>query len=58
MPNLISIAATTIEVPSYPARACSRTAVRNRRAALKSALWSGLKIVVTLSAIFMKELIL
>lgn len=58
MPNLISIAATTIEVPSYPSRACSRTATRNRRQALKSALWSCLKLGVTLTAIFVKELIL
>lgn len=56
MPNLIPL--MNVEISSYPARACSRTAVRNRRAALKSALWSGLKIVVTLTAIFVKEVFL
>lgn len=57
MPNLIPL--ITVEIPAIsPSRACSRVAVRNRRAALKSALWSGLKIVVTLAAIFVKELLL
>lgn len=57
MPNLIPI--ITVEIPAvYPSRSCSRSSVRNRRQALKSALWSGLKIAVTLIAIFVKELIL
>lgn len=57
MPNLIPL--ITVEIPAvYPSRACSRASTRNRRAALKSALWSGLKIAVTLTAICVKELFL
>ncbi|WP_156130494.1 hypothetical protein [Paenibacillus durus] len=58
MTNLISIIAANIEVSPSPSRAYSRVAVRNRRAALKGALWLGLKAAATLSAVFVRELFL
>lgn len=57
MPNLISIL-TAVEVSPSPSRAYSRVAIRNRRSALKSALWLVLKASATLSAVFVRELFL
>lgn len=37
MPTLIPL--VTADVPSYPSRAAGRTAAKNRRAMLKSAIW-------------------
>lgn len=58
MPNLISIASATIEVPSYPSRASGRTAAKNRRAALRSAIWPFAKASVILLGMFVKEVLL
>lgn len=55
MPNLITIAPASIEVPSYPSRASGRTAAKNRRAALRSAIWPFVKASVILLGLFVKE---
>ncbi|CAH1194661.1 hypothetical protein PAECIP111892_01790 [Paenibacillus auburnensis] len=60
MPNLITIASATIEVPSYPSRttAAGRIASRNRRAAIKKMLWPFAKSFVVLLGLFVKEVFL
>ncbi|MFC6652093.1 hypothetical protein [Paenibacillus rhizoplanae] len=55
MLNLITIVPASIEVPSYPSRVSGRTASRNRRQALRSALWPIAKASVVLLGIFVKE---
>lgn len=48
-----------IEVPTFiPSRAHTRSAARNRRAFIKSALYVGLKACATVAAIFVRELFL
>lgn len=58
MPNLITIAAATIEVPSYPSRTTGRSAIKKRRSALKGALWPFAKASVILLGIFVREVFL
>jgi hypothetical protein len=60
MPNLITIAAITIEVPSYPSRVTTsgRTASRNRRQALRKMLWPLAKASVILLGVFVREVFL
>ncbi|WP_187355534.1 hypothetical protein ['Paenibacillus yunnanensis' Narsing Rao et al. 2020] len=54
MPSYIVIIPATIDTSS----ALSPTAVRNRRANLKAAVWGALKLAVALAAIAVKELVL
>ncbi|MNM81800.1 hypothetical protein D3C81_938130 [compost metagenome] len=57
MLNLISIL-TAVEVSPSPSRATGRTSAKNRRAALKSALWPIAKASVILLGMFVKEVFL
>ncbi|WP_170880199.1 hypothetical protein [Paenibacillus odorifer] len=52
------MSANIIEIYSYPSRALTRTAIRNRRPSLKAAIWSITKALITISAILLRELFL
>lgn len=56
MPNLISL--ITVEVSPSPSRASGRTAAKNRRQALRSAIWPFAKASVILLGMFVKEVLL
>ncbi|WP_157261060.1 hypothetical protein [Paenibacillus wynnii] len=56
MPNLIPL--TTSEATSYPSRAAGRTAAKNRRTMIKSAIWPFAKASVVLLGLFVKEVFL
>ncbi|WP_155986929.1 hypothetical protein [Paenibacillus durus] len=57
MPNLISIL-TAVEVSPSPSRACTRASVRNRRALIKSAIWTLAKASAILLGVFVREVFL
>lgn len=46
-----------IEVCPYPSRALTRNGIRNRRSMLRGALWPIAKATVSLTAIFVRELL-
>lgn len=58
MPNLIPL--ITADVPSYPSRVTTsgRTAAKNRRSALRSAIWPFAKASAVLLGLFVKEVFL
>jgi hypothetical protein len=56
MPTLIPL--ITADVPSYPSRASGRIAAKNRRIALRSAIWPFAKASVVLLGLFVKEVFL
>lgn len=58
MPNLISLMTVDVATPLYPTRASGRTAAKNRRAMLKSAIWPLAKAAVILLGVFVREVFL